>query len=149
LNKPAYSVWFRFYKLKTKKTNRTEPKPKKTESNRKNRAKPKTRAKPIWIGFCPKKPNRTETGFGLLSVFFLKKVGLVIFFYKNRTELKIIIPNRGYWNLGWITQNQAFITLILPKKKKKKLEETLMASKKGREVSINAHQEKLMKHVNS
>jgi acyl-ACP thioesterase len=36
------------------------------------------------------------------------------------------------------------------KKRKKKLEETLMASKKGREVSIiNAHQEKLMKHVNN
>jgi hypothetical protein len=48
LKKPAGSVWFRFYKQKTEKT---EPKPektgKKTEPNRKNRAKPeKTEPKP-------------------------------------------------------------------------------------------------------
>jgi hypothetical protein len=55
LKKPAGSVWFRFYKQKTEKT---EPKPektgKKTEPNRKNRVKlektepkPENRAKPV------------------------------------------------------------------------------------------------------
>jgi len=70
----------------SKKTNWTKPKPKKTEPNRKNRAKP------VWTGFCPKKPNRNRsvwTGFGS---FFLN-FGLVSFFDKNRTEPKMITPN--------------------------------------------------------
>jgi hypothetical protein len=51
---------------------------------------------------------------------------------------------------SWLNNPKSSIHYInTTKKKKKKLEETLMASKKGREVSINAHQEKLMKHVNS
>jgi len=37
LKKPAGSVWFRFYRQKTKKT---EPKPKKTEPTRKTEPKP-------------------------------------------------------------------------------------------------------------
>jgi hypothetical protein len=82
LKKPVGSVRFQFYKPKTEKTapnrkktwKKTEPnrkkpsqtrsKPEKTEPNQKkpsqNRAKPKNRAKPVWTGFCPKKPNRTE-----------------------------------------------------------------------------------------
>jgi hypothetical protein len=42
----------------------------------------KNRVKPVRTGFCPKKPNRTETGrLELVSVFFLKKFGLVVFFF--------------------------------------------------------------------
>jgi len=37
--KPTDSIRFWFYKLEPKKMNRTEPKPKKTEPNIKNRAK--------------------------------------------------------------------------------------------------------------
>jgi len=102
LKKPVSSVRFRFYKQKTEKT---EPKQKKTEPNRKNRAKtektePKPE-KPSQTGlnrFCPKKPNRTETGqFDPVSVrfrfCFLKNFGLVTFFDNNRTEPKMITPN--------------------------------------------------------
>jgi len=75
LKKPAGSVRFRFYKQKTEKTepNRNQKNKKKTEPNRKNRAKTgKNRAKPVWTGFCPKKPNRTKTGrFDPVSIFFL------------------------------------------------------------------------------
>jgi hypothetical protein len=39
LKKPTGSVWFRFYKPETEKTEKTELKPEKTESNGKNRAK--------------------------------------------------------------------------------------------------------------
>ena len=113
------SVQFGFISKKLKKPNRTESKPEKNRAktepnqknqakNRKNRAKiektkpnQKNRAKPVWTGFCPKKPNRTETGrFDPVSVqfwfFFLKKFGLVIFFYKNRTEQKMITPIAKY-----------------------------------------------------
>jgi hypothetical protein len=39
--------------------------------------------------FCPKKPNRTETGrFELVSVFFLKKINLVIFLIKTEPNRK-------------------------------------------------------------
>jgi hypothetical protein len=65
----------RFYKPKTKKTKRTQIK--------------KNRAKPVWTGFCPKKPNPNQsvwTGFG----FFFKKFSLIICFYKNQTKPKII-----------------------------------------------------------
>jgi len=56
------------------KPEKTEPKPSQTEPNRKNRAKPKNRARPVWTGFFSKKPNRTETGrFEPVSVFFKKK----------------------------------------------------------------------------
>jgi hypothetical protein len=92
LKKPAGSVRFRFYKKKTKKTksNRTETEKKpeknqvKTEPNRKktsqNRVKPE---KPSQTGFCPKKPNPTETGrFDPVSVrfrfFFFKSVWLLL-----------------------------------------------------------------------
>jgi len=72
-------IWFSylfFYK------NRTEPKPKKI---RKNRVKLK---KPSQTGFCPKKPNQTETGrFEPISVFFLIWFSY-LFFYKSRTEPK-------------------------------------------------------------
>jgi len=113
LKKPAGSVRFRFYKQKTEKTkpNRNETdknrkkKPSqtgKTEPNRKNRAKTgKNRAKtgktepnrfePI---FALKNRNRVKpTGFGSVRFFFQKqKFGLVTFFDKNRTELKMITP---------------------------------------------------------
>jgi hypothetical protein len=78
-----------------KKPNRTEPNRtkktwKKTEPNRKNRAKT------VWTGFCPKKTelNRTETGrFEPVSVFFLISVWL-LFFDKNE-------PNRKWSPLAW------------------------------------------------
>ena len=80
MKKPAGSV--RFYKQKTKKT-----KPKKT------RAKPE---KSIQNRKKPRKPSQ----IGLTQFrFFLKNFGLVIFFDKNRTEPKIIIHTRGYFNL--------------------------------------------------
>jgi len=88
---------FGFISLKPKKPNRTQ-----TEKNwaklAKNRVKPKNQAKPVWTGFCPKKPNRIETGrFEPVPVrfrfFFIKKFSVVTFFDKNRTE-----PNRK-WSL--------------------------------------------------
>jgi hypothetical protein len=87
LKKPTDSVQFRFYKPKTEKTksNQTKPKPvepnwKKTEPNR---------FKPVFV-----LKNRTETGrFEPVSVFLKKKFDLVIFFYKNRIESKMITPN--------------------------------------------------------
>ena len=79
-------VQFRFYKSKTEKT---EPNPNRKKPE-KNRAKPK---KPIQTGFCPKKPNRTETGrFELVLVFFFKYRFGYFLFDKNRTEPKIITP---------------------------------------------------------
>jgi hypothetical protein len=98
LKKPTGSVRFRFIKPGTGKTE-----PKKTEPNRKNRAKPsQNRAKPkkpSQTGFCSKKPNRTEPKpvglnrfrFGFGFFFKKKKFGLVTFFDKNRTE-----PNREH-----------------------------------------------------
>jgi hypothetical protein len=83
LKKPASLVRFWFYKQKTK-PNLNRAKQKKTESNRKNRAKP------VWTGFCPNKPNQTETGYFDPFRFFLNNFCLVIFFYKNRIEQKII-----------------------------------------------------------
>jgi len=50
------SVWFRFYKPKTKKT----------KPNRKNRAKPK---KPSQTGFCSKKTEPKPVGYRF-RVFF-------------------------------------------------------------------------------
>jgi hypothetical protein len=111
LKKPACSVRFWFYNQKPKNQTEPKPikNRKKTEPNRaksekpsQNRAKPKkpsqtgkNRAKtektelkpekPSQTGlnrFCPKKPNRTETGrFDPISVFFQKKIfSLIIFF---------------------------------------------------------------------
>jgi hypothetical protein len=96
LKKPAGSVWFRFYKQKTNQ-NRQKTR-KKTEPNRKNRAKTgKTEPNRFEPVFALKKPNRTETGrFDPVSVFFQKKkFDLVTFFNKNRTETKMINPNLG------------------------------------------------------
>jgi hypothetical protein len=89
--KPAGSVRIWFYKPKTEKT---EPNPnrkklsqtgKKPSQAGKNRAKPKNQAKPVWTGFCPKKPNRIETGrFEPVSVrfrFFYKKIQCGYFFW--------------------------------------------------------------------
>jgi hypothetical protein len=83
-------VRFWFFKSGTKKTE--------LNPNRKNRAKPeKNLAKPIWTGFCSKKPNRTETGrFEPVSVqfrFFKKKIQFGYFFDKNRTEPKMNTSN--------------------------------------------------------
>jgi len=95
-----------------KKPNRTEPKP--TKNQKKNRAKPekpsqtektepklrkpsqnrKNRAKPVWTGFCPKKPNRNRSvwpGFGSDSVFFSKKKISVWLLFLIKTE-----PNRKW-----------------------------------------------------
>jgi hypothetical protein len=87
LKKPAGSVWFGFYKPKTEKTEpnlnrkkpsqnrqKTEPNWAKTEPNKKNQVKP------VWTGFCPKKPNRTKTcQFEPVSVF-LKKIQFNYYF---------------------------------------------------------------------
>jgi hypothetical protein len=55
---------------------------KKIEKPEKKKTVKKNRVKPVRTGFCPKKPNRTETGrLELVSVFFLKKFGLVVFFF--------------------------------------------------------------------
>jgi uncharacterized Rmd1/YagE family protein len=72
-------------------------KPEKTKptKNRKNRIKSgktepnqKNRAKPVFV-----RKNQTETDqFESVSVFFFK-FGLVTFFYKNRTEPKMIISS--------------------------------------------------------
>ena len=114
MKKPAGSGRFWFYKQKTEKTepNRTETDKKPEKKPSQNRAKPEKPSqtektektepkpeKPSQTGlnrFCPKKPNRTETGrFDPVSVFFFKKknIGLVIFFDKNRTEPKMITPS--------------------------------------------------------
>jgi len=91
LKKPTGSVWFRFYKLKTEKT---EPNRTQTEPNRKNQLKP------VWTNFCPKKPNRTETSrFESVSIRFrfLKKNQFgYFFFYKNQTEPKIITQKNHF-----------------------------------------------------
>ena len=89
MKKPTGSIRFRFYKSETKKT----------EPNKKNRAKPKKPSQTGLSRFLSKKPNRTETGrFEPVSVrfwFFFLKFGLIIFFYKNRTKLKIITFTRN------------------------------------------------------
>jgi len=117
LKKPAGSARFRFYKQKTEKTEpeptKNQKKPSQTEPNQKNRAKPKkprkpsqnrkNRAKPVWTGFCPKKPNRNRLvwpGFG----FFQKKFGLVIFLIKTE-------PNKKYSPL--LTLISHFMTRFL------------------------------------
>jgi len=88
LKKPTGSVRFRFFKPGTGKTepNRTEKKQKKTEPNRKNRAKTE-KTKPNRFEPVFSLQNRTETGrFEPVLVFLKKKkFGLIIFFYKNRT----------------------------------------------------------------
>ena len=82
--KPTGSVRFRFISLKPKKPNQTQT------QTKKNRAKQeKTEPKSSQTGFCPKKPNWTETSrFELVSVFFLKKI-LFGYFFFIKTE-----PNR-------------------------------------------------------
>jgi hypothetical protein len=86
LKKPTGLVRFRFYKPKTVKTklNRTQ--------TRKTRAKPeKTESNRFELVFVLK--NQTETGrFEPVSVF-LKKIGLIIFFIKTKSNKKIITPN--------------------------------------------------------
>jgi hypothetical protein len=76
---------FGFISLKPTKPIRTEP-------------TGKNRAKPIWTGFCPKKPNRTETGrFEPVSFrFFFFLIRFSYFFYKNRTEPKMIENDQPY-----------------------------------------------------
>jgi len=71
--------------------NQTEPKPKKTEQNRK-KTEP-NRFEPVFV-----LKNRTELkAIGLNRFwFFKKKICLIIFFYKNRTEPKIITPTWWY-----------------------------------------------------
>ena len=88
--------------MKPKKPNRTQTE--KTKKNRaklekpsQNRAKLKNRVKPVWTGFCPKKPNQTKlklVGLNRFRFFFLILVWLLLFFfYENRTEMKMITPN--------------------------------------------------------
>jgi hypothetical protein len=76
LKKPTGSVRFRFYKLETEKTE-----PNRTQSGKK-----------------PEKKNRVKTekteskqfGLNRFRFFKKKKFSFVIFFYKNRTESKMI-----------------------------------------------------------
>ena len=100
MKKPTGSVRFQFYKPETEKTEpnpnqknqkKTEPNWKKTESKSSQTEKPSQTEKTDPNRFLSKK--RTETSrFEPVSVFLKKKFGLVIFFYKNRIELKMIIP---------------------------------------------------------
>ena len=65
---------------------------KKIEKPEKKKPWKKNRAKPVRTGFCPKKPNRTETGrLELVSVFFFKKIRFGCFFFYIKTE-----PNRKW-----------------------------------------------------
>jgi len=103
LKKPAGSVWFRFYKQKTEKTE-----PNRTETDKKPEKKPsqteKTEPNQFEPVFALKKPNRTETGqFDPVSVrfrFFFKKknFNLVTFFDKNRTKPKMITPSLVFYS---------------------------------------------------
>jgi len=93
LKKPAGSV--QFYKQKTE-PNRIETGQKPSQNQKKQS---QNRAKPVWTGFFPKKPNRNRSvwpGFGSILVFLKKKFGLVTFFDKNRTEPKMITPIAKY-----------------------------------------------------
>jgi len=64
LKKPVGSIWFWFYKQKTKKTepNQIETKKNLAEPSQIEKTEPnqKNQAKPVWTGFCPKKPNQIE-----------------------------------------------------------------------------------------
>jgi len=84
LKKSTSSVRFRFYKPETEKTkpNPNQKNWKKTRAKQKNQAKTKLNwFEPVFILI---KPNQTETGrFKQISVIFLKKIGLISFFYKN------------------------------------------------------------------
>jgi hypothetical protein len=82
--------------LKTKKQNQTEPKPKKSEKNRVKLEKPSQ------TGL-----NRLLFGFG-----FFKKNWFDYFFYKNRTEQKIITRTCKHGEL-WI--ELCFVLLIILK----------------------------------
>jgi hypothetical protein len=86
-----------FISKKPKKPNRTET-GKKPSQNRKKLGQ--NRKKPSQTGlnlFYPKKLKRIEPKpVGLTWFQFLKKqIDLVTFFYKNRTEPKMITPNNG------------------------------------------------------
>ena len=128
MKKPAGSVRFGFYKQKTKKTEpnwtetETDKKPEKNPSQTEpNRKKPsQNRAKPVWTGFCPKKPNRTETSrFDPVSVrfrFFFQKKNSVWLLFLIKTE-----PNRKWspltdliWNFmvsDWLWLGKVLETL--------------------------------------
>jgi hypothetical protein len=94
LKKPAGSVRFGFISRKSKKLNRTEPKPEKnrakTGKTEPNQFEPvfslKNRTKPKPVGL---------TRFSVRFRFFFKKkkFGLVTFFDKNRIEPKMITSN--------------------------------------------------------
>jgi hypothetical protein len=86
LKKPASSVWFRFYKQKTEKTE-----PNRTETDKKPEKKPsqteKTEPNQFEPVFALKKPNRTETGqFDPVSVFFSKKKISIWLLFLIKTE---------------------------------------------------------------
>jgi hypothetical protein len=105
LKKPTGSVRFYFYKPETKKTEpnpnkqKPEKKPsqtgKKPSQTRKNRVKLKKLSQTGLNRFLSKKSNRTKTSqFEPVSVFFFNSVWF--FFYKNRTEPKMITPTFNY-----------------------------------------------------
>jgi hypothetical protein len=80
--------------LKPKKPNRTELKLKKPSQTKKTSQAKKTKPNRFEPVFILNKPNRTETDrFEPVSVFFKKNSVWLLFFDKNRTELKIITPN--------------------------------------------------------
>jgi hypothetical protein len=85
--KPTGSIRFRFY---TPETEKTEPKPKKTDPNR------------FELVFVLNKPNQNRsvwTGFG----FFKKKFNLINFFDKNQTKSKMTISYKSYAKNDLIT----------------------------------------------
>jgi hypothetical protein len=76
-----FGLGFINLKLKIqKKPEKNQVKPEKTKPKWKNQAKP------VWTGFCFKKPNQTKTNrFKPVLIFFIKTFGLIIFFNKNST----------------------------------------------------------------
>jgi len=81
---------FNFINLKPKKQNRTqiEKKPSKTEKTESNR---KNRAKPVFV-----LKNQIEIDQFELVLVFLKKSVWLLFFDKNRSELKMITPTMNF-----------------------------------------------------
>ena len=85
LKKPTGSVRFWFISLKPKKPNRTQTEKtgKKLSQTGKKRSQTEKPSQTCLNRFLSKKPNRSETNWFKLVLIFLKKINLIIFFYKN------------------------------------------------------------------
>jgi len=90
---------FGFISLKLEKTNRTQTRkkqnqaePKKIEPNQKNRAKQKKPSQIRKTSFCSKITEPKPVGLNRFGFCFFFKPVWLLFFYKNRTEPKMITP---------------------------------------------------------